>query len=113
MMKATTPRPRRTQSQLAWDLALAIAPRLNRSHRTQLFARIGAGETYPAIEELLTRAAHNGYPVGESLADDIGHWVRGYAGTIREPRLRVIVAQLRVGESDAVDVRAQNRCAES
>lgn len=112
-MKSTTHRPRRTQYQLAWDLATAMATRLDRASRNRLFARIGAGETYSAIEELLARAAHTGYPVSEALADEIRRWAGGYTGTIRESRLRVIIAQLRVGEDDAVNTRVANGRIES
>jgi hypothetical protein len=108
-MTTTTRRPARTQSQLAWDLAIAMAARLDRSNRNRLFARLGAGETYSAIEELLTRAAHTGYPVSKVLADDIGRWLNGYTGTQCEPRLRVIVAQLRVAESGVLGVRCTDR----
>lgn len=108
-MTTTLRRPAPTQSQLAWDLAITMAAKLNRSHRNRLFARVGAGETYSAIEELLTRAANTGYPVSKAFADDIARWVNGYSGTQREAHLRAIVAQLRVAEPDAIGVRGAER----
>jgi hypothetical protein len=88
---SSTSAPPRTQTQLAWDLAIALAPRLKRPDRNRLFAMIGAGETLSAIEELLTRAARRQEPLTESLTNDIALWLNGYEGTPREPRLRVVL----------------------
>ena len=96
--RAGAPEDRRVRSQaeLAWDLAIEMAPRLKRLERSRLFAQIGADETYSAIEELLTRASRNEYQLTAPLVADLGRWVEGYVGTVREPRLRVIVRQLEI-----------------
>lgn len=92
----STAAPIRTSAELAWELIVSLAPHLNRPCRNRLFAAIGSGDTYPAIEELLAQAARGGYPLIESVAVEIERWLNGYSGTSGEPRLRAIVAQLKV-----------------
>ena len=51
------------ESDLAWELADAISPLLADRDRAQLYATIGSGESYTAIDTVLQTMAHQSLPV--------------------------------------------------
>ncbi|WP_111510833.1 hypothetical protein [Mycobacterium kyogaense] len=88
-----------TQAELAWDLAAALAPSLGKTTRNRIYADLGAGESFTAIEVLLVRAVQLHHPVPTDLCASLIRWVEGYVGTPSEPGLRALVGQLRTADS--------------
>ncbi|CDO30846.1 hypothetical protein BN979_03656 [Mycolicibacterium vulneris] len=88
---------------MAWDLAGAVTPRLSKPARNQIYLRIGADDTFTAIEELLNKAVCLGIPLSPGLTAAICQWLAGYVGTLREPRLRTLVNHLQPGEQTRAD----------
>lgn len=81
----------KSQFDLAWALAHAESPDLKLADRTRIYAEIGAGDTYSAINRLLTNAVHRGFPLPTDLVWELRRWLNGYAGTRDEARLRRLV----------------------
>ena len=54
------------ESDLAWELADAISPLLAECDRAQLYATVGSGESYTAIDTVLQTMAHQSFPVPPS-----------------------------------------------
>jgi hypothetical protein len=55
------------ESDLAWELADAISPLLADRDRAQLYATIGSGESYTAIDTVLQTIAHQSLPIPAEL----------------------------------------------
>ena len=55
------------ESDLAWELADAISPLLADRDRAQLYAIIGSGESYIAIDTVLQTMAHQSLPIATEL----------------------------------------------
>ncbi len=79
---------------LAWDLAAAVDPVLSAADRADVFAKIGAGETYDAIELLLSYAQQLGSALGPDLVSRATSWLNAYAGCDEEARLRDLLTSL-------------------
>ncbi|CAN5578149.1 hypothetical protein BH09ACT8_BH09ACT8_27080 [soil metagenome] len=79
---------------LAWDLAAAVDATLTAADRADVFAKIGAGETYGAIEQLLSCADALASPLGTDLLTRSGAWLNAYRGCDAEARLRALLGRL-------------------
>jgi hypothetical protein len=79
---------------LAWDLAAVVDPVLTAADRADIFAKIGAGETYGAIGHLLSSAQHLTYTLRPDLLMRAGVWLNAYAGSDEEPQLRAVISRL-------------------
>ena len=55
------------ESDLAWELADAISPLLAERDRHQLYATIGSGDSYDAIDTMLQTMAQDSFPVSAKL----------------------------------------------
>ena len=81
---------------LAWALAAVAHPYLSRPDADRIYIAIGIGETFAAIDALLTAIARNGIPVGDDLAATVATWLDCYRGQDTEPRLRQLLATVKI-----------------
>lgn len=79
---------------LAWDLAAAVDAALTASDRAAIFAKIGAGDTFGAIGQLLSSAQQLGSALEPELLRRATAWLDAYAGSDEEPRLRALIGRL-------------------
>lgn len=79
------------ESELAWQLADAISPLLADSDRIQLYATLGAGDSYSAIDTVLQTMAHESYPVPAGLVAKLVIWLSAYADSDDAHRLNQLL----------------------
>ena len=77
--------------ELAWALADAAKPQLNARERNDVFAAIGAGETFAAIRVLLKSVATKKICVRPDLAQQCVSWLDSYVGHEHENFLRHLI----------------------
>ena len=77
------------ESDLAWELADAISPLL--ADRDQLYATIGSGESYTAIDTVLQTIAHHSLAIPTELITKLTTWLDAYAHSNDAPRLRELL----------------------
>ncbi|WP_157137529.1 hypothetical protein [Mycobacterium parascrofulaceum] len=76
------------ESELAWELADTVSPRLSPDHRAAIYAAIGAGNAYAAIVALL-KTTHSGPAVLPlPLIDRLRDWLDGYRYSVDSANLR-------------------------
>jgi len=81
----------RAESDLAWELADAISPLLADPDRSQLYATIGSGESYTAIDTVLQTMAHQSSPIPPELMAKVTNWLEAYALSDDAPRLHELL----------------------
>jgi hypothetical protein len=79
------------ESDLAWELADAISNLLADPDREQLYATIGSGESYTAIDIVLQTIAHQSLPIPAELITKLTKWLDAYAHGDDGPRLHELV----------------------
>jgi hypothetical protein len=79
------------ESDLAWELADAISTLLADPDREQLYATIGSGESYTAIDIALQTIAHQSLPIPAELITKLTNWLDAYAHGDDGPRLHELV----------------------
>lgn len=79
---------------LAWDLATAVDAVLTDADRADVFAKIGAGETYEAIEHLLSCAQALDIALDADLLTRCATWLNAYRGCDAETQLRQLLSRL-------------------
>ena len=79
------------EADLAWALAEAAKPHLSAVERYDVFAAIGAGETFAAIRQLFSWVATKGIPVELVLVERCITWLHAYAGHEDERYLRRLI----------------------
>ena len=82
---------------LAWELAAAARPHLGRFEADRIYIAIGIGETFAAIDTLITAIARDRIALGEDLLATTSTWLDCYLGQDAEPRLRQLVAEVARG----------------
>jgi hypothetical protein len=87
---------RAQETTLAWSLIDVVKPVLPAQARVWLCAKIGAGEQVEAINELLAVLADRGVELPQPLWAPLADWMSGYLGSDSEPRLRALLARLRM-----------------
>lgn len=106
---------------LAWELAATARPYLSRAEADGIFITLGIGETFAAIDALITALAANHVPLGDDLVATTDNWLDCYLGQDAEPRLRHLLTEVIAAspqpEVPAADERtdtgrhtAQDRC---
>jgi len=80
---------------LAWELADAISPLLGERDRFQLYAAIGSGETYTAIDTLLQTMAHQSWPIPPELIAKLNDWLDAYAQSDDAHRLDELIRAIK------------------
>lgn len=79
------------ESDLAWELIDAVGPLMPEHKRAEVYAMIGGGNFYNAIQTLLETVAHEGVPISPALAASLTHWLAPYAHDEGAPRLRELL----------------------
>jgi hypothetical protein len=75
------------ESDLAWELADAISPLLGERDRVQLYATIGSGDSYTAIDAVLQTVVHQSLPIPAELVTKLTNWLDAYIHSDDAPRL--------------------------
>jgi hypothetical protein len=81
---------------LAWALLDSATAFLKPAYRAALCAKIGAGERYKAIRELLASFANTQAEMPFELAAPTRKWIQGYAGSDSEPILRNVYDRIQL-----------------
>lgn len=79
---------------LAWELAAAARPFLSRVDADRIYITLGIGETFTAIDALITAIARNHIPVRDDLVATTASWLDCYLGQDAEPRLRHLLTEV-------------------
>lgn len=80
------------ETALAWELAAAARPQLTAAGAHRVHIAIGIGETFAAIDVLLSTIAGEQIPITPALAALVGVWLDCYTGHNDHPRLRDLLA---------------------
>jgi hypothetical protein len=83
---------------LVWSLVDVAKPVLSPETQMWLSVKIGAGDQVEAVNDLLHVLACRSVEVPDQLSVPLWDWVSGYLGSDSEPRLRSLLARLRVPE---------------
>jgi hypothetical protein len=78
----------KSEARLAWALADAVSVCFSAKDHLGIYAMLGAGETYSAIERLLGIAVSNRYPLPTRLISAVAAWLDCYIGIESEPTTR-------------------------
>ena len=89
--RTSQPQPPNDDS-LAWELAAAVRPYLNSHDAHRIYIAIGIGETFEAIDMLITLSAQDRIALGEDVVAAVHNWLDCYQGQDAEPRLRQLVS---------------------
>jgi hypothetical protein len=92
--RSVTARMAPDDATLAWELAAAARPHLGRFEADRIYIAIGIGETFAAIDTLITAIARDRIALGEDLLATTSTWLDCYLGQNAEPRLRQLVAEV-------------------
>jgi len=69
----------RAESDLAWELADAIGRRVSDRQRTRLYAAIGSGDSYTAIDLAMQALVRLGLSISTALVIKLASWLDAYA----------------------------------
>ena len=87
---------------MAWLLVDAVESCLTGYERTIVFVELGCGEGYLVIKRILTVLLSTGMALPEAIISKLTGWLNGYAGNPEEPQLRMMLAVIRLQQSEAV-----------
>ncbi len=79
---------------LAWELAANARPYLSRVDADRIYITLGIGETFAAIDALITAIARNAIPLNHDLVATTASWLDCYHGQGAEPRLRQLLTEV-------------------
>ena len=65
---------------VAWALAAAARTHLSRADADRIYIAIGIGETFEAIDALLTAIAQHRVPLGHDVVSTVASWLDCYRG---------------------------------
>lgn len=82
---------------LAWRLADVADLYLSTAERHDIYIAIAVGDTFAAIGLLTTIAVREGVSVPRDLVAAVMQWLGAYVGNDEEPRLRALVARVKIG----------------
>ena len=77
----------RAESDLAWELADAVSSLLTDRDRNRIYAAIGSGECYAAIDTALQTMAQRRASMPAELTAKLTDWLGAYAYSADAPRL--------------------------
>ena len=81
---------------VAWELAAVARPHLSRSDADRIYIAIGIGDTFEAIDALITTITRNRIPLRHDLVAPVAAWLDCYRGRDAEPRLRQLLAEVKL-----------------
>ncbi|MCA2321328.1 tryptophanase [Mycobacterium intracellulare] len=87
---------------MAWSLVDAAKSCLTGYERTIVFVELGCGESYLAIERVLSALLSARLALPLPILSKLTCWLNGYAGSPEEPQLRMMLAVLRLQHFEAV-----------
>lgn len=87
---------------MAWSLVEAVKPCLTGYERTVVFVELGCGESYLAIKHILTALLSTPMALPVAILSKLTDWLNGYAGSAEETQLRMMLAVIRLQQSEAV-----------
>ena len=87
---------------VAWSLVDAMKSCLSDYERTLVFVELGCGEIYLAIKRILTALLSTRMTLPVAILSKLTSWLNGYAGSPEEPQLRMMLAIIRMQQSEAV-----------
>ena len=87
---------------MAWLLVDAVESCLTGYERTIIFVELGCGEGYLVIKRILTVLLSTGMALPEAIISKLTGWLNAYAGNPEEPQLRMMLAIIRMQQSEAV-----------
>lgn len=87
---------------MAWLLVDAVESCLTGYDRTVVFVELGGGESYLVIKRILTTLLSTGMVLPQEIISKLTGWLNGYAGSPEEPQLRMMLAVIRLQQSEAV-----------
>ena len=87
---------------MAWLLVDAVKSCLTRYDRTIAFVELGSGESYLVIKRILNDTLATRIELPEAILSKLTCWLNGYAGSPEEPHLRMMLAVIRLQQSEAV-----------
>ena len=91
-----------SDADMAWLLVDAVKSCLTGYERTIVFVELGCGESYLVIQRILTALLSTPMALPVAILSKLTGWLNGYAGSPEEPRLRVMLAVIRLQQSEAV-----------
>jgi hypothetical protein len=83
------------EGELAWQLASEVAPTLPSADKTELFLKLGCGDHFDAIVDMLDAVGQKHLQISASLLSRIGHWQRGYVGSSGEADVLGLLGEAR------------------
>jgi hypothetical protein len=81
---------------MAWLLVDAAPSCLTGYERTKVFVELGCGKGYLAITRILSAILFNQMSLPVTVLSRLARWLNGYAGSPEEPRLRMMLAVIRL-----------------
>ena len=87
---------------MAWLLVDAVKSCLTGDERTIVFVELGCGESYLVIKRLLTALLSTRMALPVAILSKLTGWLNGYTGSPEEPQLRMMLAVIRLQQSEAV-----------
>ena len=87
---------------MAWLLVDAVESHLTGHERTMVFVELGCGEGYLAITRILAALLSTRMALPVAILSRLTGWLNGYAGSPEEPQLRMMLAVIRLQQSEAV-----------
>jgi hypothetical protein len=85
---------------MAWLLVDAVPSCLTGYERTRVFVELGCGEGYLAITRILSAVVFKQMALPVTALSRLTGWLNGYAGSPEEPRLRMMLAVIRLQQSE-------------
>ncbi|OBH10406.1 hypothetical protein A5695_22055 [Mycobacterium sp. E1747] len=74
-----------TDAEVAWHLADAARPCLNRPQRQMIYIELGAGDELRAIERILRTVVDRGFELPPGAIKMVRSWTERYRGSAFEP----------------------------
>lgn len=96
-----------SDANMAWFLAVAADGCLTGHQRTMTFVELGCGEYHLAIERVLHAVLSSRMRLSAAIFDRLTRWLDGYTGSLEEPRLRTMLAQIRTRQCQPVPLPTQ------
>lgn len=110
MPRKTPVRKAPDDAALAWELAATARPYLSRVDADRIYITLGIGETFAAIEALITAIARNHIPLNDDLVATTANWLDCYLGQGAEPPLRRLLTEV-IGAASQHGLAAHERTA--
>jgi hypothetical protein len=91
-----------SDAEMAWLLVDAAASCLADVERTGFFVELGSGESYLAIEHILTAVISSRTRLPVTVLSALTSWLHGYSGSPAEVQLRKMYADIRLQQFQVI-----------